>query len=110
MIFRDARRAECRGRVHQEEIRRYKGGQLEVLANGKACFAMSIASSHAGASRLTTRRLVVTLGPSLTLANHPSFSHPLRPTMQDKWLEPLLIRFDEVLHQHDICREVLRII
>ena len=77
MSFRGVKHAECRGRVHQEEIRRHKGGQLEVMANWKACFAMGITSSHAGASRLTTRRLVVTLGPSLTLANHPIFSHPL---------------------------------
>ena len=78
MSFRGVKHAECRGRVHQEEIRRDKGGQLEVMTNWKACFAMSIASSHAGASRFTARRQVVTLGPSLTFANHPIFSHPLR--------------------------------
>ena len=78
MSCRGVKRAECRGRVHQEEIRRHKGGQLEVMANWRACFAMGITSSHAGASRFTTRRLVVTLSPSLTLANHSIFSHPLR--------------------------------
>ena len=78
MSCRDARRAECRGRVHQEEISRHKGGQLEVIANGKGSSAMSIASSHAGAERSTTRCLKMTLGPSLTFANHSIFSHPLR--------------------------------
>lgn len=77
MSCRDARRAECRGRVHQEEISRHKGGQLEVIANGKGSSAMSIASSHAGAERSTTRCLKMTLGPSLTFANHSIFSHPL---------------------------------
>ena len=84
MSFRGVKRAECRGRVHQEEIRRHKGGQLEVIANGKGSSAMSIASSHAGAERSTTRCLKMTLGPSLTFANHSIFSHPLSSSRLDK--------------------------
>ena len=86
MSCRDARRAECRGRVHQEEISRHKGGQLEVIANGKGSSAMSIASSHAGAERSTTRCLKMTLGPSLTFANHSIFSHPLRACEKIEWI------------------------